>query len=295
MDMSLRLLGVRGSRPVHKATTLQYGGHSTAFELEVPAENFCLFVDAGTGLAAKHPLQGPSQSQHTYYLFLTHPHWDHLLGLPFFAPLYDAKNDVHLFAAATCRADLPTLFKTLFKAPHFPLPLHIQAKVHFHTLATGADFQVADKIRVQTYQLNHQGVTLGYRFTYGADCVAIITDHAPLDQGNFLGDGMPTCHSAKFSTQFEAGLVDFIRGCHTVVFDTHFTEETLKMDWGHSTPDRALQFCLRAQVQRLILFHHAPEDSDTDIEQKLQRCRKQAGATALEIVAAREGEVWKLR
>ncbi len=294
MSMSLRLWGVRGSRPVHKGSTLGCGGHSTAFELQLPGEDFALFVDAGSGLAARGPIGGKSLRS-IYYVLLTHTHWDHLLGLPFFSPLYEAKNEVHLFSSTTCRGDFPSLFWALFSPSYFPLPVEVKAKLHFHTLVSGADFLLANKVRVQTYQLNHQGVTLGYRFAYGADCVGIVTDHAPLDHGNYLGDGMPVGAAPQFVAAFEVGLVAFMQGCHTVAFDAHFTEETLKLDWGHSTPDRALQFCLQAGVKRLILFHHAPEDSDADIEQKVERCRQQAGKAEIEIVAAREGDVWMLR
>ena len=86
-----------------------------------------------------------------------------------------------------------------------------------------------------------------------------------------------------------------MQDCHTVIFDTHFTEENLKPDWGHSTPQIALNVCLQASVKRLILFHHAPEDLDSDIDEKIKQCNRDKQEKAIEVVAAREGEIWTVR
>ena len=80
-----------------------------------------------------------------------------------------------------------------------------------------------------------------------------------------------------------------------MVFDTHFTEENLKADWGHSTPQRALNFCVKAGVSRLVLFHHAPEDSDDKVDDKVQSILSDASLHDIEVVAAKEGDVWELR
>src|SRR5690606_36548583 len=137
--------------------------------------------------------------------------------------------------------------------------------------------------------------TLGYRVAHGQDSCSIITDYAPIEGGNYLGESMPSgSANPDFEKRFNDGLRHCRKGSHTVVFDTHFTPANLKPDWGHSTPQYALNLCRDAQVQRLILFHHAPEDSDDDVRRKKDSIEPEAQKLGIEVVIAREGDVWNL-
>ena len=298
MTMRLKFLGVRGSRPTHKRGLLGYGGNSTSFEFSVDGEPFYLFVDGGSGLARRGHELGDSPVHRRFHVLVTHTHWDHILGFPFFKPIYNANNEFIFYASNTTRSSFNDLFFGLQRISNLPVPLkQIKAQLTFKTIAPGAPFTIENKVRVETFQLNHQGVTLGYKVTCGDSSACIITDNAPILNGNYLGEGMADrakLDPLNFEKSFNQGLADFLKGAHTVVFDTHFTEANLKVDWGHSTPERALAFCKQAGVSRLILFHHAPEDMDDQVADKVQSVFHEACHSGIEVEAAREGEEWDL-
>ena len=297
--MKLKFWGVRGSRPTHKSQLLEFGGNSTSLEFILPNEDFCLLLDGGSGLAHREFVKNPNYLlRKKYYFLMTHTHWDHILGFPFFKPFYDDQNQINFFAANTSTSEFKNLFLGIQKKANLQVPLHLlKAKTFFQSIDAGDQILLEAVVTVKTYQLNHQGVTLGYRIEYGKQSVAVITDNAPVDAGNFMGEGMSEKskkHGKKFEMMFNDGLVDFLTDCHTVVFDTHFTEENLKPDWGHSTPQRAMKFCTAANVKRLILFHHAPEDNNEDVQRKVNSIINEAKKAHLEVVAAKEGDEWDL-
>lgn len=300
MAMKLRFLGVRGSRPTHKRSLLSYGGNSTSMEFRFDDEPFYLFLDGGSGLARRGNELGEKPEHTKFYFLVTHTHWDHILGYPFFRPIYNAKNKFQFFASNTTRSTFNDLFFGLQRINNLPVPVkELKAKLAFNTIMPGVPFTIEKKVKVDTYQLNHQGVTLGYKVTYGKHSAAVITDNAPIENGNYLGENMPTKNAPEeikraFEAKFVQGLIAFLKGVHTVVFDTHFTEQNLKADWGHSTPQRALAICAAAGVKRLILFHHAPEDMDEQVHDKLQSVFREAGQAGVLVEAAREGDEWDL-
>lgn len=305
MTMTLKFLGVRGSRPTHKRHLLGYGGNSTSLEFCIGGENFYLFLDGGSGLAwrgsqitAKDPSQKPPGKGTKFHFLVTHTHWDHILGYPFFEPIYNPDNSLVFYASKTTRSTFTDLFFGLQRLTNLPVPIsHLKANLTFETIQPDATFLIEGKVRVSTMQINHQGVTLGYRVEHGADSVCVITDNAPIENGNVLGENMfagEVLTNEEKAARFNQRMVDFLKGAHTVVFDTHFTEDNLKPDWGHSTPDRALEYCSAAGVKRLILFHHAPEENDSDVDNKVQSVFTKACQLGIEVVAARENEEWDL-
>ena len=299
MAMRLKFLGVRGSRPTHKRGLLSYGGNSTSMEFVFDDESFHLFLDGGSGLARRGQELGEKSPNQKFYFLVTHTHWDHILGYPFFRPIYNAKNKFEFFASNTTRSTFNDLFFGLQRINNLPVPIkELKAKLQFHTIGPGEPFTIEKKVKVDTYQLNHQGVTLGYKVSYGKHSAAVITDNAPIEKGNYLGENMQDKARANgneaFEKAYDQGLIDFLTGVHTVVFDTHFTEQNLKADWGHSTPQRALEFCRKAGVKRLILFHHAPEDMDEQVHGKLLSVIREACQAGVLVEAAREGDEWDL-
>lgn len=296
--MRLKLLGVRGSRPTHRRGLLSYGGNSTSLEFTFDGEDFHIFLDGGTGLVNRgHELRDVKGKKFNF--LITHTHWDHILGFPFFKPIYEPSNELHFYASNTSRSSFNDLFFGLQRSVNLPVPRDaIKANLNFNAVRPAAPFLIGGKVQVDTYQLNHQGVTLGYKLRYGADSVAIITDTAPIESGNYLGEGMAeraaTMLPADFEKEFDSGLVAFLRGVHTVVFDTHFTEANLKADWGHSTPPRALELARKAGIKRLILFHHAPEEMDPAVDDKVLSVLHASCQAGVETFAAREGDEWPL-
>ncbi|MFK7824854.1 MAG: MBL fold metallo-hydrolase [Oligoflexales bacterium] len=295
-QMKLKFLGVRGSRPTHKSDLLGFGGNSTSMEFLLPDENFCVLLDGGSGIA--HRAKSADANKSRYYFLITHTHWDHILGFPFFKPLYNENNEVTFFASKTSKANFNDLFFGIHRLDNLPVPLEaLKAKQTFKSIKAGSSFVIEEKVKVNTYQINHQGITLAYRLTYKNDSVAVVTDNAPIEDGNYMGENMQEKAKddpKKFEKEFNQGLVSFLKDCNTVVIDTHFTEENLKPDWGHSTPQRALKFCIDANVKRLILFHHAPEDLDHMVQAKVASVIDEAKEHGIEVVPAKEGEEWVL-
>lgn len=296
--MKLKFHGVRGSRPTHKPGLLGYGGNSTSLEILLESEDFYLFIDGGSGIATRGRELGENPDKKHFHVFITHTHWDHILGFPFFNPIYGEDNSFSFHASNTSKSTFNELFFGLQRSENLPVPItKLKAKMEFKSIAAGDEVPLGKNVKVRTMQINHQGITLAYRIENGKDSMAIITDNAPIE-GNYMGEGMQeqaASNPEKFENKFNHDLTEFLRDCNTVVFDTHFTEENLKADWGHSTPQQALQFCKDANVSRLVLFHHAPEDLDRDVDNKVQSVLEDGKKSNIEVVAAKEGDVWHLR
>lgn len=297
MSYKVSLHGVRGSRPKHKLEMLGYGGNSTSIEFKVD-EDFHLFLDGGSGLVKRGIELGKEPPKKEFHILITHTHWDHILGFPLFEPMYNPKNTFTFYASNTQKASFEELFKGLMNSNHLPVPSsQIKAKINFVEIKPGNEFKIGPNVKVKTLQLNHQGITLGYRVEYKGASAIVITDNAPIENGNYMGENMATLAKAdpkQFEKQFDLGLIGFLDQADLVVFDTHFTEENLKPDWGHSTPQRALAFCDKARVKKLSLFHHAPEDSDSDVDAKLASICDEAVKKGVEVFASTEGHEWTL-
>ena len=233
--MKLKFLGVRGSRPTHKRSLLGYGGNSTSLEFCVD-DNFYIFLDGGSGLVRRGTELTEESPHHRYHFLITHTHWDHILGFPLFQPFYNANNEVFFYASNTSRANFTDLFLGLQRESNIPVPMaELRAQMRFKTIFPGSPFTIENKVSVNTLQLNHQGITLGYRLESGRSSVCVITDNAPIGGGNYLGEGMVEAAKGR-EAQFDESLVQFLKGAHTVVFDTHFTEDNLKKDLGAFHP-----------------------------------------------------------
>lgn len=295
MVMKLKFHGVRGSRPVHKKALLGFGGNSTSLEFELD-EDFYLFLDGGSGIARRGRELTERPEKKEFHCLITHTHWDHILGFPFFEPLYNEENRFTFYSSTTSKSTFNDLFWGLHRADNLPVPVSkLKADINFKAIKPNEEFMINNKVKIKTFQLNHQGVTLGYRVEHNEDSVCVITDNAPIENGNYLGENMSQSPDDKFEKAFNEGLVNFLKDANTVVFDTHFNEGNLKPDWGHTTPSRAFDFCLKAGVSRLILFHHAPEDSDDDVKEKVKSLEDKTKGKSIEVVAACEGDLWDLR
>lgn len=297
-NMKMIFRGVRGSRPVHGRKFLGHGGNSTCIEFHVDP-SFCLLIDAGSGLA-NHSYQTDFAGCKRFHILITHTHWDHILTIPWFTPLFDPDAHITFYATEGSNGKFPELYEKLFDPRHLPTPQGCRkAKVDFVTVKPGVPFIVESKVRVEGFQLNHQAVTLGYKLSHGRANTVVITDTAPMSNNDFLGDGMKEAVLKQgpeaFKAQYHAELIGFLKGVHTLVFDSHFTDANLKADWGHSTPTYGLSLCKEAGVKQLLLFHHAPEDDDQSVERKLQAVQTQAKAAGIAVDNAKEETSWDLK
>ena len=295
----LRFHGVRGSRPAHAPQNIGYGGNSTCIEFD-PGLEFTIIIDGGSGLQHISQKLGDHPQRKRLHVLISHTHWDHVLQIPFLKQFNNPEFEIHFYAPDIAGRPFSELFSLLFKPGRLPVPaLDFRAKITFHKVQPGVDFLIEGKVKVSSFQVNHQHITLGYKLSYGDSVVAIITDAASIKNGNYLGHGFneraQLIGNAKFETEYNAQLVKFLGKVPTVVFNTHFNQSNLKADWGHATPEIAIEICAQAAVRQLFMFHHAPEDDDNAVAKKQMHARNLALPHGIEVINAREEDEWPLK
>lgn len=296
--MKLKIWGTRGSYPVCRPDVMRYGGNTTCFEFRTDSER--LVIDGGSGIA---PLgrkltricEGPTK----LHLFLTHPHWDHVLGYPYFRPFYDERFTIDIHGADSENKTLEDIFTTQHREGNFPVPFQeLHATISLHRTQAG-DTVTLGELEVRSIQLNHPGVDLGYRFQSDSGSAVLLTDLAPIGD-NHLGDGMPQRaedNQSAFEQDYYSDLVDFVRGTDIVLHDTNFTEEEIvgRRHWGHSTPDEALKLLAHYDSPpALVLTHHDPDHSDEIMDGIYNDAKKKGKELGIDVLIAKEGEVFDL-
>ncbi|HSW15572.1 MAG TPA: MBL fold metallo-hydrolase [Solimonas sp.] len=272
-----------GSLPFETAQT--YGGHTSCVELEWTqpgsATHEYLLCDLGSGLRpfgnqvlARH---GP-QTPNTFHVFLSHLHWDHIMGLPLFAPLYIPGNRVVIHG---CHAELEQAIRRQHSAPCFPVEFaQLPSKIEFVTLEPDHSYDIAGW-RVTPKKQLHGGDSYGYRFERGGKTVVYSTDSE---------------HKLDSAEETE-GFVEFFREADVVVFDAMYSladAVSMKEDWGHSSNVTGVELCQLAGAKRLLLYHHEPVHGDARIaqvereSQRLERITRE-GHAPLEVIAAWDG------
>ena len=299
--MKIRFWGVRGSYPVPGPQTNRYGGNTSCVEVR-PKDGPHIVIDAGTGIRrlGKEMMQGShGEGRGVSHLLISHTHWDHIQGLPFFAPLYQGGNRFYVYARQRDDTHLRAVFASQTEDPYFPVPFNaVKADVAFRELVEGARFQIGD-VRVGCTRLNHPWIAMAYRLDCDGASVVYSTDTAPftdiLLEKEFikspprLGDPPKQEDAAKL-VQMRDALVDLCRGADLLIYDTQFTPDEYRSrpHWGHSTPNDAIAIALAADVRRLALFHHAPERTDDEQDRILAETREAVRGTGLTVTAAAE-------
>lgn len=299
--MKIRFWGVRGSIPVPGPQTNRYGGNTSCVEVR-PKNGPQIIIDAGTGIRrlGKEMMQNAfGEGKGQAHLLISHTHWDHIQGLPFFAPLYQQGNRFYVYARQRDDTHLRAVFASQTEDPYFPVPFNsVKAEVAFRELVEGARFEIG-KVRVACTRLNHPWIAMAYRLDADGASLVYSTDTAPftdiLLEHEFIsqppqpGQPLPEEHAAKLR-QMRDALIDLCRGADFLIYDTQFTPEEYraKPHWGHSTPYDAVEIALAAKVKTLALFHHAPERTDEQQDAILDEVRRKTSGSGLEIVAARE-------
>jgi phosphoribosyl 1,2-cyclic phosphodiesterase len=275
--MEITFRGVRGSMPVPGPETLRYGGNTPCVELRQNGK--ALILDAGTGLVA--PVNGaPKRDSAT--ILLTHTHWDHIQGLPFFALLYRASASVRVLGPAQGQVPLRCAVERLLAPEHFPVAPEALAGRLTVSEVTEGPFE-AEGFRIEAFRLRHGAVTFGYRIwdITGGLSFSFLTD-------NELGDRDDTALSS-----WRGRLVQFLRGSDVLVHDTMLRDESwpVRRGWGHSTAHQAIELAAAAGCGRLVLYHHDPAHDDDEMDRLVDRAEECAArhAPGLNLVAAREG------
>jgi phosphoribosyl 1,2-cyclic phosphodiesterase/CheY-like chemotaxis protein len=284
----VRFWGVRGSIATPGAGTVFYGGNTTC--VEVRADGELIVLDAGTGI---RPLglalakEFGSQPLHLT-LLLTHTHWDHIQGFPFFVPAYNPKNNVHILGYEGARQGLAATLGTQMESPYFPVGLkELPGNIQIEELRE-MEFTVGT-IRVQAMFVNHPGICVGYRLNTSAGSVVFIPDNEPFHR-MYSGSGTADTKAIEFAEQQDAKLVEFIRDADVLILDAQYDREEYeqRIGWGHACVDDVVALATRANAKQLFLFHHDPAHDDERVSRMLAHARQLAGNGTL-VEAAREG------
>lgn len=288
--MLVRFWGTRGSIATPGPSTLRYGGNTSCVEIVSDAGDVIL-IDAGTGASALGRAlveQGRAQRGH---ILISHTHWDHIQGLPFFAPLFLAGAEWHIYGPRALSQSLRDVLAGQMDYTYFPVALNaFAANVHFHEVVEGG-FSI-NEVRVTTQYLNHPALTVGYRLEADGAAVVYASDHEP--HSPHAGEG----HAAEAESG-DVAHVDFLRDADLVIHDAQYTagEYPAKLGWGHSTIEYAVDVAAAANVRQLALYHHDPARNDDAVDQLIEAARKRAASLESELVvtAAAEGAAIELR
>ena len=244
MTFSVRFWGVRGSIACSGPRTARYGGNTSS--LEVRCGDRMLLFDAGTGIRylGKTLEKSPPLDVDLYF---THTHFDHVCGLPFFAPLFQPRNRFRLWAGHLGNGlNLRRVLSEFMMSPLFPVPPEVfKAGLEYRDFSAGETLRSGDAT-IRTVALNHPDGATGYRVDYAGKSICYLTDteHVP---------GAP-----------DRNLLALVKGADLVVYDSMYTDEEYPSyaGWGHSTWQEGVRLCKEAGAKRLVVFHHDPEHDD---------------------------------
>jgi phosphoribosyl 1,2-cyclic phosphodiesterase len=258
--IDIRFWGVRGTLPVSGEHALKYGGNTSCISLEFPRQQLFVF-DGGSGIKTlgNWLISQKRQNIHAKIL-ISHPHWDHINAIPFFAPLYQQGNEFEILGSNQGDSTMRELISAQMDGVYFPITLAaFAARVYFRDLAE--ENIVLNDIEVKTMLLSHPGKCLGYRVNYNGRSLCYITDNEMfLENSDF------------YSSHYENKLEDFCRDTNVLITDSTYTDDEYKtkVGWGHSCVSKVVNLAHNANVKSLYLFHHDPDQTDNDIDFKLE-------------------------
>ena len=271
-DVHLAFHGVRGSTPCCCPTLQRYGGNTSCVTIEAEDAN-PIVLDCGTGLRMFGATldDGPIN----VHVLVTHLHWDHIQGLPFFSPLTHAGTTFDVYGPGEDGESLGESFARFMTPPFFPVETTVfPAEITFRD-ALDSDFDL-DGAQIMARSVPHTGTTAGFRVTRNGVSIAYVPDHQqPVDD----------------PTAVAASVLELCEGVDVLIHDAQYTPEefSVKADWGHSTPEYAVEVARQAGAKRLVLFHHDPAHDDEMVDDIAARMAERAADDPFEVIAAAEG------
>ena len=287
----VKFWGVRGSIPTPGPATVFFGGNTSCVELRVDGQ--LIILDAGSGIRPLGQALAAEFGERALdiTLLITHTHWDHIQGFPFFLPAYHAQNRVHILGYEGARDGLASTLAGQMESPYFPIALRqMPGNIVIEELKD-MTFHIGP-IRVEACFSNHPGICVGYRLFTASGSVVYLPDNESCNEHTV------TTHGGALPRTIEENLAKFIAGADVLITDAQYTAREYRehTGWGHGCVDDVVRFAIAGGVKRLYLFHHDPEHDDRTISSMLMHARGLATAagSSIRIEAAREGEQFTL-
>jgi len=264
--------GVRGSTPCPLNQVLQYGGNTACIHLQMGRRQ--LILDGGTGIRQLGELLSQKDEPIKADIFVSHPHWDHIQGFPFFTPFYSEQNYFNIYGERKGILSFESIIKGIMKYPYFPIEWnHMKANFTFEEITSDISLDLGDEILVRTVELNHPGGSLGFRIEYSGKSCCYLSDMEHKEHDSIIEN--------------------FVRNSDVLIYDAQYTNDEYygyqhgegRKGWGHSTWSKGVQLASRTQIHKLILFHHDINRTDDDIK----ILEQEAGKMFPNVLAAYEG------
>ena len=296
---SIKFWGVRGSIATPGPSTVEYGGNTSC--VEIRASGQIIILDAGTGLRllgraltqefADQPLQ--------LNILLSHTHWDHIQGLPFFRPLYRPNNRIRILGYEGARSGLFKVLSSQMESPYFPVGLkELPSNVEIDELRD-MKFEIGE-VRVEAFFANHPGICVGYRITTRDGSIAFFPDNEPPHRLQHQPGAADADEAARreFAETESRKFVEFLRDVDVLILDSQYDSDEYESHrgWGHGCVEDVVDLAIEARAKRLFLFHHDPDHDDAKVTAMAKHARELAAKanSPLKIEAAKEGMLVKL-
>jgi phosphoribosyl 1,2-cyclic phosphodiesterase len=278
--MEIRFWGTRGSIPAPGPETLEFGGNTTCVEV-ILASGRRVVIDGGTGFRLLGRKLNESKVPCQFHLLLTHGHWDHLLGIPFFSPIYHETTEILVDGWPPAFHAMGRVFDSHTGDGFFPVGFErLKARIEPLNRLAREPLEL-DGVMIEAINLNHPQGGLGFRFREGKHTMAFITDNELLAAPGRIPE-----------------FIKFVEGCDLLIHDAQYlpSEMPRRQGWGHSSYEEVVQLALEAGVRSLLLTHHDPCRSDQAVKEIIEQTREAAGANKYPafIDAAREGACYRL-
>ncbi|WP_319543502.1 MBL fold metallo-hydrolase [uncultured Pseudodesulfovibrio sp.] len=293
--MRFQFWGTRGSLPVPGADTVKYGGNTTCIEVRSDNDDL-IILDAGTGIRTL----GIELSQSMpvkCHLFVSHTHWDHIQGIPFFIPMFVPGNELTIYGPPDplTMTGVEAVLARQMEYPHFPVRVvELQADISYDTLS---DCQVVDLgfARVSTFLMNHPAMNFGFKIECDGKSLFFTGDHEPL-HNIYQPDDAEYEEYEQVVRERSQAVIDFVSGVDVLIADSQYTEEEYqtKRGWGHSTYESSLELARDTGAGMTYLTHHDTTRTDEQLDAIFARISDEWSDSGVAFDLAREGEVIRM-
>ncbi len=293
--IKVKFWGTRGSIPTPGKSTVKYGGNTPCVEVRLQEKKLLIF-DAGTGIRDLGDVLASSNDGVKACIAITHPHWDHIQGLPFFKPLFESGNEFTIIGPKPRRQSLKRIISEQMNRVYFPVPFdELKSTITFRAMRE--ESIPIFNAKLTSMYVNHPHLTIGYRLDSGKSSIVYISDNEPFDLEIARSvrnvDRSVIGKYARNGEDPDKRIVDFARGASIFIHDATYTpdEYVHHVGWGHSHYLFALELAARAAVKKLVLFHHDQTHTDERIDAIVQKCCQliRVRGYRFSCVAAREG------